>query len=251
MNPIRFTCTALTGTGKQGILPKDSNGYYTQPIGALNIFNSAGDYYPAEPARQLFDKSGALMRRISTGCLKSEYGHPKRGMGQSDDEFANRVMTIDERNICAHIGSIELDFDSVKDDCGRPVVAMIAKIAPSGPLATALERSMQNPNEDVCFSIRAFTEDLRISGIKHRVLREIVTWDYVVEPGINVARKYRAPALEHYGNELLTKDTLKKVVAHQATTGVAMESGAMSGVQLFKSLGWEFDPAAIPKYLSW
>lgn len=251
---VRFTCTALAGTGKRGILTPDAQGYYRQPIGGLNIFNAAGEYYPYEPARQLFSSSGPLMRRISTGCLKSEYGHPKRLPGQNDDQFANRILTIDEKGVCAHIRKFELDFDNFKDDIGKPIVAIVAEIKPAGPYMAALEASFKNPDEDVCFSIRAFTEDAWVRSVKHRTLVEVVTWDYVNEPGIGISRKYRASALESMAEQTFTRENMVKALHHPAMPGVAMESrsaGLMSGVGLFKALRWEFDPKGIPAYLRW
>ena len=120
MKEIIFTCTALEGTGKQGILPKDSSGYYTIPVGALNAFNSIGDYYPYDAAKELFTSSSSLMRRINTGCLKGELGHPKKLPTESMDSYANRVMTVEETNVCAHFSQIWLDFESLKDKFENP-----------------------------------------------------------------------------------------------------------------------------------
>ena len=185
---VRFTCSVLNGTGKAGKLPRDEFGYYTQPIGGLNVFNSAGDYYPYESAKHLFQSSSAFMRRINSGCLKSEEGHPKPLPGQSMESFAQRVMSIDEKNVCAHIAEVYLDFDNVKDKNGKPIIAIMGKVKPSGPYGAALEESFNNPKEEVCFSIRAFTDDVRIAGIKQRNLLEVVTFDHVTEPGISSAR---------------------------------------------------------------
>ncbi|MDD2879807.1 MAG: hypothetical protein PHQ58_05175 [Rhodoferax sp.] len=247
---VRFSCTALAGTGKQGLLPKDTDGYYTMPIGALNTFNSAGDYYPYEEAKELFTSSAPLMRRIKTGCLKGEYGHPKPLPNQSMDSFASRVMQIDEQKTCVHFSDIWLDFDSVKDEMGKPVIAVLAKLTPTGPFGPALQKSLDNPKEDVCFSIRSFTEDIRVNGVRQRNLREIVTYDFVTEPGINVARKYKAPALENFEDVVFTKANIESVAL--ATMGdVALESAAATGRNLIRALGWDFDPKAKPSYFKW
>lgn len=250
MNSIRFTCTALQGTGKQGVLPKDASGYYTLPVGGLNIFNSAGHYYPYEPVKELFANSAPLMRRISTGCLKGEMGHPEKLPGQSDDEFINRVLSVKEKTTCAHFESIWLDFDNIKDASGRAVVAIMAKVAPSGPMGMALERSLNNPKEDVCFSIRAFTEDVNIGGVKHRNLREIVTWDYVTEPGINIARKYTSPALEARNECAFAPESVIKALA-STQEGVAMESTQQAGLRLVRAFGLDIDTKNKPPYFRW
>ncbi len=247
-NTIGFSCAALNGTGKQGRLPKDSDGYYTLPVGALNSWNSAGDYYPYEAAKELFTESSSFMRRVSTGCLKSELGHPKPLPQQSMESFANRVMAIEETRVCGHFSQIWLDFNAVKDETGRPVIAIMAKVAPSGPFALSLEKSLENIKEDVCFSIRAFTEDVPVAGIKHRMLRQVVTFDNVVEPGISVARKYRSPTLESYSDKVFTKEDIIKA-SIPTGDGISMESTKQLNNDLLSILGWnQLDK---PNFIKW
>lgn len=248
MQQVQFSCTALNGTGKQGKLPKDADGYYTMPIGALNVFNSNGQFYPYEAAKELFTDSSSLMRRVSTGCLKGEMGHPKPAVGQSMDSFTNRVMMVEETRVCSHFAQIWLDFNSVKDELGKPVVAIMAKVAPSGPLGASLERSLENVKEDVCFSIRAFTEDISVAGIKHRMLRQIVTFDHVVEPGISVARKYKSPVLESRENICITKEDLVKATTVTGD-GMAMESSKQLTNDLLSILGW--NRLEKPNFIKW
>lgn len=248
-NQVRFTCTALAGSGKKGILPKDEFGYYIQPIGALNCFNSAGEYYVYEGAKQLFQQSSSFMRRVSSGCLKAEQGHPKKLPGQTDDSFAARVMTIDPTNVCAAIGEVFLDFNNVKGADGKPVIAIMGKIKPSGPFAAAMEASFENPKEDVCFSVRAFTSDSRIGGINQRTLVEVVTFDYVVECGIPTSRKYCSPALEEYSQTHFSKEAMVK--ATTPTPGIAMESSVINPESLFQLMGWNTEHLLTPSYFKW
>jgi len=247
-NQVRFTCSTLSGTGKEGKLPKDQYGYYTQPIGGLNVFNSAGDYYPYESAKHLFTSSSAFMRRISSGCLKGEQGHPKPLPGQSMDSFAQRVMTIDEKNVCAHFSEIWLDYENVRDKNNKPIIAIMGKIKPSGPYAPALEAAYENPKEDVCFSIRAFTNDTRISGIKQRELLEVVTFDFCSEPGITHARKYYSPSLESMSESTFTRDAMKNAI--KPIPGVSMENGIIKPESLFRLMGWDADLIE-PAFLKW
>lgn len=250
MQKVLFSCSTLAGTGKKGILNKDENGYYTMPIGGLNVFNSIGDFYTYEDAKELFNSSSIFMRRVKSGSLKGEYGHPKQVPGQTYEQFAERVLTIEEKNICTHFSEIWLDFDNVKDKDGKNVIAIMAKLAPSGPMGDAIARSLENPNEDVCYSIRSFTRDTYVGGVKHRAIAEIVTWDYVNEPGINFARKYRAPALESLTEQSFTRKELLRAIK-QMDHGFGMESAKMTGVSLFKSLGWDFNENEVPSYMKW
>jgi hypothetical protein len=253
LNSVKFTCTSLAGTNKVGLLQKDANGYFKIVLGALNVYNSAGQFYVFEQAKELFVSSSALMRRVQRGVLRSELGHPKKLPGMSDDAFAHRCLSIYEENVCAHIKSVELDFENVKDQNGRPVIAIVGWVCPSGPNAASLERSLNNPDENVCFSIRAFTDDFREQGIVKRILRQIVTWDYVNEPGISVAEKYKSPGLEEY-NEVVTRGQLERAIASASMSGMAHESELMTANELFTSMGWSIPAGgniARPAYMDW
>ena len=251
MQEVKFTCTSLAGTGRAGRLPVDADGYYTQPIGALNCFNSAKQYYPADTARHLFQQSSAFMRRIKTGCLKGECGHPKMLPGQSNESFVSRVMSIEEKSVAVHFSEIWLDLNSVKDERGMPLVAVMGKFKPSGPYGPALEAAVNNPKEDVCFSVRAFTDDQKRMGVTHRNLVDIVTYDWVTEPGINVARKYKSPALEEHGEQTFTRSHFETAVAQAQDHGFAMEAMAQQTETLFRALGWDLSHLSAPKFLSW
>lgn len=248
---VRFSCTMLTGTNKIGKLPKDEMGYYTQPLGALNCFNSAGAYYPYDAAKELFTESSAFMRRIQNGDLKAEEGHPKRLPGQSEESYFQRVMTIVESNVCAHFAEIWLDFKSITGENGRPVIAIMGKVKPAGPMGSALEQSYDNPRENVNFSVRSFTEDTRSFGIVQKKILEIVTFDHVTEPGIAYARKYLAPGLESMADDVMfTKEAA--IQATRPVAGVGMESsGLMTAKELFKALKWDDSHFPEPKFLKW
>jgi hypothetical protein len=256
-NAVRFACTALAGSNKVGLLKPDENGYYEMVVGALNVYNSAGQYYVYDQAKELFQSSSQLMRRVSKGSLRGEYGHPKPLPGMTNEQFANRVMSIYEENICCHHKEITLDFDRVKDAQGKPVIAIISKVLPAGPLGPALEKQLNNKDENVCFSIRAFTDDYRDAGITKRVLKTIVTWDYVSEPGISVAEKFKAPALEAFAKEdemLISRGEFERGIKSATSRGLATESALLTADELFKSMGWSNKDSSYiqtPSYTKW
>ena len=111
MEVVKFTETIFSSNAKSGILTPDANGYYTIVLGALNTYNSAGEYYTAEGALQLFENSSHLMRRIKNGSLYAELGHPKKQTGMTMEAFYQRIITIDEGNCCGHICELSLDFN--------------------------------------------------------------------------------------------------------------------------------------------
>lgn len=238
LSAVRLVCTALQGTGKQGILRPDADGRYEVVLGGLNVFNSAGEYYVYEAAKHLFDASSQLQRRAKRASLRGEYGHPKMLPGMSNEQFANRVMSIYEDCVSHIIHEVFLDFDRVKDEKGKPVIAIIGKIEPSGPHAESLRRSLENAGENVCFSIRAFTDDQRIGGVNHRTLRTIVTWDYVNEPGISIANKFSSPSLESLQETVLSRGEIERGIQIAKQSGQAMESVELSAAELFASMGW-------------
>lgn len=193
-----FRCTALAGVNKEGVVKPDATGYYDVILGAFDYYNTNGAFYAFEPAKKLLEDSGILMRRIKKGVLHGERGHPKREEGMSDEDFIRRALSIDEGNIAFHIKEIEVDDQNVVDKNGKKIIAIRAKIKPCGPAGDDLKASLENPHQNTCFSIRSFTEDVTngLSRIKNVV--EIITWDWVVEPGIAIANKYDFPSMESF-----------------------------------------------------
>jgi hypothetical protein len=253
-NQIRFACTALAASNKVGVLKKDDNGYYELVVGALNVYNSIGQYYVYDQARDLFESSSTFMRRVKRGVLRGELGHPKPLPGMSEEQFAQRVMSIYEDNVCCHHKEIYLDFDRVKDERGNPIVAIISRIFPSGPHGEQLRRSLENPNENVCFSIRAFTDDFMDRGVTKRILRTIVTWDQVLEPGLAAAEKFRAPALESVQEHTFSRGQIERSIKQASRYSVAQESALLTGQELMHAFGWDTSETKgmkKPAFLEW
>lgn len=249
MNNIRFTCASLANTGKKGILVPDADGYYTQTIGGLSIFNSAGHFYEANRAAlSLFENSSAFMRRVKRGALRAEVDHPEWKKGMTEDEYAARMMTIDPRNECAHFSEIFLDTKNFKNADGTPVVAIMGKFKPSGVHGEMLQKKVDNGKENVCFSIRAFTQDTYQRGVRHRTLCEVITFDYVNEPGIHIAEKFKSPTLESYVDKTWTRETIEKACDRQVLN-FGRESVTLSKEQLFESFGWK--EQSMPGFTRW
>lgn len=238
---LQYSCTALMGSNKTGNLVPDADGYYTVVLGALNFFNSAGQFYPLEPAKKLFDESGILVRRARSGDLRMEYGHPKFVPGMTKQDFFYRIMDIHELNTCGHIADVWLDDKVVKDANGKPIVAILGKIKPSGPLGHVLKEQLDNKRENVCFSIRSITDDYRDpSGQVYKVLKEIYTWDYVNEPGISAAKKWMSPALEAISGDVsFERKHLVAAYNLALTRNNGMESALCGNItRTLETLGW-------------
>lgn len=249
---IKFTATKLAGTGKQGILRPDADGYYEMVVGGLNILNSAGEYYLLAGARWLFDKSSIFQRRVANGCLKAETGHPKMENGMTYKQYVSRIFSIEETNVCAHFKEIWLDesYGSKNPALGNPTMtAIMAKVKPTGPKGAGLESALNNPHENVCFSIRAVTKDHYERGQCYRVLDNIVTFDWVTEPGISIATKWSSPALESMVNEVLVEDVVRSIVNDRK--GFAMEDSAAFAAQVLGTFERARKTAKRPGFEVW
>lgn len=253
-NNVRFACTALMGTNKVGNIVKGEDGYYEMVVGALNVFNSNNQFYVYDEAVKLFEDSSQFKRRVAKGVLKGENGHPKMEIGQRPEDFARRVMSIYEERICCHHKEIYLDYDRIKDEKGRPIIAIMSRVAASGELGYVFENAMKNKDENVCFSIRSFTRDFYdpATSIIKKTLKAIVTFDLVNEPGIAHATKYNSPALESFGEDIIIqRSALERAIMNpKASVGMGMESTILTGQELFKSMGW-FNDDSQPGWSKW
>ena len=74
-NTIRFECTRLGN--RLGRLKSDGQGGYVMPVGGLNVFNSAGQYYTFEAAKKLFEESSQFMRRVERAVVRASNTNSK------------------------------------------------------------------------------------------------------------------------------------------------------------------------------
>lgn len=224
-----YSAAALLGMNKCGIIKPDDQGYYPMVLGGFDVFNSTGIYYPFSVAKHLFDRSGQLQRRIDRRALRGEYGHPRPLPGQTPPEFLRRVVDIVENNTSHHMKDITIDYQGFHGPDGRPMVGILGKVKPGGVHGHILLDQLNNPEENVCFSIRSLVDEKWINGVLHRLVKTIVTWDYVNEPGINIATKYNSPALESIGETTYGIEMLQLAASQQSKSmALGMEnSGGM------------------------
>lgn len=222
--PVTFESIRLKGTNKKGILTPDADGCYTMCVGGLNAHNHAEAFYVYEEAKHFFQNDSSFMRKIERGVIRGEYGHPKREPGMSMADFGERLMRIEETLVCCTFRKIWLEHNLLKDNKGRPIVAIMAKIFPSGPYGEVLRKQLESAGEQCCFSIRSFTEDFFRHGKRMKILRQLITFDYVNEPGMFNAEKLLSPSLESIQETRFTKSELLQAAQNQLTHGYGMES---------------------------
>lgn len=195
---LRFGCNLLQGTSKQGVIKPDEDGYYYLCLGALNYHNAAGQYYSYEGSLKAFQRGSRFFRAITGANLYSERDHPEKG-NLSLEQYVARIRKVDPANLCAHIREIEFKSIGKAKGVGDNIMGIYGWVKPFGPHAADLKAALENPKQNVCFSVRS-TIDIRthptMGATQIRDILECITFDWVLEPGINLAHKYGSPALE-------------------------------------------------------
>lgn len=204
-NKVVFSSIKAIKKIKNKELECDENGYYTINLGALNTYNSAGAYYRLDGAKTLFEANSILMRRVKNGFLKAEVGHPKKSPSMTMSDYMNRILTINPENVCAQIKEIWLEETSeVEPGADGNLVLIKGKVKPVGPKSEFLKELFEDPDANVAFSIRSLTTDTLINGTVIKVLKQVITWDFVIEPGLSKATKWQTLGIESL--DLLTID---------------------------------------------
>lgn len=241
MANLRYACTALAGVNKTGLLKPDEHGYYRMILGAFNFYNASGIFYDHESSKHVFESSSSFMRRITTGNLYGEREHPAWEKGWSLDEYVRRIRHVDGTNVSHHIREIEVEEHGL-DSKGRMVYVVYGWIKPDRDHGAALQSALDNPHQNVCFSIRSLIDDKWIKGECVRTVTELVTYDWVTEPGISLATKYNNPGLECFdslimmpGEDIIVPDdTIYRLHAQELEkqrAGVGFESESLLGLE--------------------
>lgn len=241
----KFERGILAGSNKAGIIKPNEKGYFPLTLGAFEATNESGIFYPMTPTvESCMKESSPFMRRTHSGNLRGELEHPRFEPGMSMPAYLNRLRFIDIRNECCHFGGIQLT--RAKDHTGASVIRVDGLVKPSGVHLLALERALQNTEEDVCFSVRSIVKQVYEGGRYVNYIQELVTWDRVNEPGIRIARKYMSPGLESFmdddGSMIITPDILDAAERDSTFAKAAGLEGvgeAISTTMIRTALGWQ------------
>ena len=249
---VMFGNTLLKGVNKTGSLKPDENGYYKVVLGAIGVNNSVGEHYVDSPeVRNQFESNSTLMRRIKSGLLRGEYGHPDPSQYPTPMAFEGRVRRIQEDRVCMHISKVWLE--SIEYE-GKPVTAIVGMIKPCGPYGNALKESLDNPNENVTFSGRYYSNIGVKAGVVQRSIHTVATWDYVSEPGIAISQKYMSPDLEEHSKLHITKSILSMAVDNtkrSLESGISMEGSEVITIkELIVDIGFDIGDSKT-KLLNW
>lgn len=232
MGTMTYQSTALVGTNLKGAVKADPDGYYELVVGAFDTKNSAGDWYDFHSAKAHFDGASDFVRRVQSGALYGEAGHPVMTPGMSKNDWILRILTIDPKNISHHIKDLTLDDTRFKNPDGTPMVAVYARIK---PMIEKLALSLENPHDNTAFSIRCLTMNHfdPARGCTTRSLSKPVTYDWVPEPGIAIATKYNAPGLEALSLTGISPADIENALAYARERYLA---GSMESAEIITSL---------------
>ncbi len=236
----------LAGKNKMGLIKPDDEGYYDMVLGAIDTTNKSGDYYDPHSGRKALEDPD--LRQLSdAGNLRGEYGHPKRMAGETDDQLGMRCLNVAEERTSHHMYGVHIDDKSIEDDTGRIVPAFRSKLCPSGEKGDVLEKQMKRKSENVCFSVRSFTNNYWVVDHWEKEFTKIITWDYVNDPGIAVATKYHSPSLESAQHRLarsgtqvkITPQLIENVQRLEKAKGLSMESSKTMSRMLSTTEGYQ------------
>lgn len=220
--PNSLVFSVMKTHDKSKVLEKDENGYYKVTLGGLNCHNSQGAYYIAEGVKELMnDPNSLIYKRLTQGYLTGEMGHPHYQPGMTKSEYLMRVFKVAQENTSHHIKAVEF--------CPVPnseMIKMMGWIKPAGPKGDILEQALNNPDQNVAFSIRSITNDTFHAGRTIKKIVQIITWDWVDVPGIKEANSWDTLAMESMDLvkislsdiESVTKELKKMNIASQEST---------------------------------
>lgn len=195
MRPLaKYECLSAPTISSAEKLKPDADGYYRVVVGGFDMENECGEhYFLTDAVKAMFEQGGIVRRRLDRGYLRGEYQHPVID-GMKLPAILKRLATIDTLLVSHHFKDLEL-VES-KDDRGRSVVLVYGMVTPSGPYADSLTRSLDNRAENVAFSVRAFSNRGIYKGRQGKLIRDVLTYDHVAEPGIRTANQFDTVAME-------------------------------------------------------
>ena len=215
----------ISPVGKYGKVTKNENGAYNVIVGAVEIYNTNGDFYEYTPlVRSLFAKGSPLMQRVEAGEVEIENNHPRPTFGMEEGVWLQRLLHIEKDNVCGVFRSITMDENTTTiPNFPKPVYLIRATVEPSGKLGNLLEKDLNDPSNDTAFSIRSFSNVRLVGPTKVNELKLIVTFDKVGRPGVPVAKKSMWSTLESCG---MTVDgsVLEKVINDMKNSEYTSES---------------------------
>lgn len=233
---VIFENLILKGMNKGGVLKPDEKGYYPCVVGVLGADDSIGEHYTInDRVRQVFANSSQLNRRASEGLLRGEFGHPDPMQYANQLAFEIRVRRIDEKSESHHIRRVWLEDGEID---GRKVTLIMADVRPQGPYGKFLKDALDNPDCNVAFSGRYYSNPNKVGNKVYREIYAVGTFDYVTEPGLRGSTKYNSPQLQSASVMMLDIHQIQSIVGAEKSMSSqlrqqTMQSGGLTAQQLY------------------
>jgi len=173
-----------------GVIKPNKDGIYKIIVGGLNIYSPNGFYYKYTKKIEKILTSGTFKLKLDANKILSEDDHPNFSIYPTEKAVVERMLSINESNAVAAIVNIEVKkSDKIDPIFKEPLYYIIASIKPTGPKKQKLIDLLANPDKDICFSVRSFSDKYEKNGIVIKEQKLFITWDMVTQPGHFVAKK--------------------------------------------------------------
>jgi len=192
------------------------DGYYKIRLGKLNAFNRQGIYYRVRDLDKVIGPGSTFYNRITEGYLRAEVNHPEaireaakiKNPRERVRALMRAIMFINLENVCAHIKEVTfVPTGKAERGFNAEIIDVYGWVKPSGPKKDILQSALDNPSENVAFSIRSLVRNTYENGIMIKDVIDISTWDYVYEPGVAGASKWGGAGIEDMDYSLPNLDT--------------------------------------------
>lgn len=216
-------------------LKPNQDGSYPLILGAVNTFNSRGEYYVEDGVESLLGSRGSFTLVVKGTSIESEVDHPGLKPGMSARDFIRRNLIIDSDNVCGIITDIWLKYTTIREPgADGNVILIYGNVKPHGKRADHLRKQFER-GDNVAFSIRSFTLDTKNVYPKRKKLQKIITFDNVWKPGIRYADVNHTMSFSSESAQNISIDIgseegkalaheLRDIVERHRSTGVSTEA---------------------------
>lgn len=190
--------TKMENANKQ--VKKNADGSFDIVVGAVNHFNSVGEFYTAEGVKEKFFKDNSyLMERCRGGYLRIESEHPVYTTRMTQEEWFQRLYSFDKLRTAGVINELWLEeLDITEDGTDMKIILIWARVMPltDRELGIALQKDLENPNINTAFSIRSIIVKELVNLNTVCKIQDIITFDWVSSPGIKKANAFYTAGME-------------------------------------------------------
>lgn len=217
------TSMAVDDNRKLGKAVCDKDGYYKDvPVAVLGtVTRNKTQYDTAEFIKQLTSDESSFNKRLTEGCLFSEYGHPFVDL--NSPAGMTRLLHLEPQKESNHIRSVSVrNLPDLKLD----IITMDTKA--SGPYGKYFDDAMLDPTRNIAFSLRGVSKATfdRRTGVTFKKLVSLVTFDSGVASGgfREASKRYMSATedLQFESHELLNKEIAPDEL--MLVRSIAMES---------------------------